>query len=501
MIPRYFVCTVFLFSLLILSCNNVFYDCKIYSVNGTTLNNGERLSEVTVTLSGKARRGKPISFSTNTNNDGEYLFEEIPNGTYTITPSKESFAFTPSNRTVTIDSGEITVEEFTVITNTKIWSKTFGGSKDEKATSIQQTSDGGFIISGWTRTYTDDPVGNSEAWVIKLDKSGASEWNQTYGGVATDHFDYIKQTPDGGYIAAGDTGTLVFKNFSLFSISNFYIVKLNSSGVAQWEKTYGGAEENDEAKAIDTTSDGGCIVAGYTRSYGSGGTDFWILKLDSSGSMEWQEFFGGTGDETPRTIQQTLDGGYIVGGYTTSFGSGSDDMWILKLDSSGQLEWEYLYGGVRSDRLWSMQETSDGGYIAAGYTYSFNPDGSISPGTYSNGVIFKLNESGTTEWSRIYEGETGNDTVRSISLCADGGYIASGSYTVPGNGLDAWILKLDSSGLVQWEKKYGGAGADEANSIIQTSDGGYALGGYTSSYSNGGEDLWLLKLDPEGNYQ
>ncbi|MCP4134251.1 MAG: carboxypeptidase regulatory-like domain-containing protein [bacterium] len=455
------------------------------SVSGKIVNPGYYLPGVTVTLSGNG-----ISQTAESGTGGVYSFAPVPDGTYTITPSSNGFNFTPESRTVSVCGNNPANYNFSYI---RVWSKTFGCTKDDKANYIQQTVDGGYIVSSWTR-----PGNNADAWGIKLSKSGSTEWSQTYGGVATDHFEVIKQTPDGGYIAAGDTGAVVIKNLSVLSVPDFYVVKLSSSGVPVWEKNFGGSDD-DEAKAMDVTLDGGCIVAGYTDSYGSGGSDFWVLKLDSSGNKDWEEFFGGTGSDSPRSIQQTSDGGYIVGGNTWSYGSGIDDMWILKLDSSGQLEWQYLYGGVQSEKLWSIQETADG-YIAAGHTHSYNLDGSISSGAYSNGVILKLSSAGTKEWIKFYGG-SGSDEIHSVSLTDDGGYVATGSYTVSGNGMDLWILKLDSLGDTQWERKHGDTGSDRGYSIVQTSDGGYAVAGYTSSYGNGGDDCWMLKLDTEGNYQ
>ena len=194
---------------------------------------------------------------------------------------------------------------------------------------------------------------------------------------------------------------------------------------AQWSKTYGGSDW-DEAYAVQQTRDGGYIVAGHTESYGVNNDDLWVLKLNLQGSVIWQKTYGGVTSDIAYSIQQTTDDGYIVAGSTTSFGEGAQDMWILKLDSMGNISWQKAYGGGNTDNAWSIKQTGDGGYIVAGTTFSFG---------------------------------TGN--------------------------YDIWIVKLGQNGTPSWQKTYGSGGNDIAYSIQQTTDGGYIVAGYTASFGAG----------------
>jgi uncharacterized delta-60 repeat protein len=304
------------------------------------------------------------------------------------------------------------------------------------------------------------------------------------GGTNIDVARSIQQTSDGGYIVAGDT-----HSFGAF-YSNALIIKLNSSGNIQWSRSIG-ETDGDDASSIQQTSDGGYIVAGYTNSFGTGG-DVLVVKLDSSGNIQWSRAIGGTDDDAANSIQQTSDGGYIVAGYTYSFGAGSYDFLIIKLNSSGNIQWSRAIGGTNYDEALSIQQTSDGGYIVAGYTNSFGA------GRF-DALIIKLNSSGNIQWSRAIGGTNGDDAV-SIQQTSDGGYIVAGYTNSFGAGGDVLIIKLNSSGNIQWSRAIGGTNYDEALSIQQTSDGGYIVAGYTDSFGTGG-DVLVFKLDSSGNIQ
>ncbi|MDE2180364.1 MAG: hypothetical protein KGJ40_05895, partial [candidate division NC10 bacterium] len=234
-------------------------------------------------------------------------------------------------------------------------------------------------------------------------------------------------------------------------------------------KTYGGAND-DWIGSIRQTTDGGYIVAGYTTSFGAGNADAWVLKLDATGAVQWQKTYGGVGYDEATSIQQTTDGGYIVAGYTNSFGAGYQDAWVLKLDSTGTVVWQQTYGGTDYDYATSIQQTTDGGYIVAGRTRSFGGAG------FDDAWILKLNSTGTVEWQKTYGG-TGGDEATSIQQTTDGGYIVAGSTSFGAGNADAWVLKLDAVGAVQWQRTYGGAANDYATSIHQTADGGYIVSG------------------------
>jgi len=369
-----------------------------------------------------------------------------------------------------------------IVNNTKVetWQRTFGGWYNDEANSIQQTVDGGYIVAGWTKSFSS---GEEDAYILKLNSKRETEWQKTFGGESIDEAKSIQQTTDGGYIVAGWTWSFGAGG------KDAYILKLNSNGEVEWQKAFGG-EYNDEADSIQQTTDGGYIAAGGTESFGSGGKDVYILKLNSNGEVEWQKAFGGEYNDEADSIQQTTDGGYIVAGWTWSFGSGLEDIYILKLDSNGEVEWQKTFGGGSYDEANSIQQTTDGGYIVAGWTKSFR--------SREDAYILKLNSKGDLEWQKTFGGGD-SDGANSIQQTKDGGYIVAGwTYSFGFGGKDAYILRLNSKGDLEWQKTFGGGNYDEANSIQQTTDGGYIVAGWTYSFGSGESDIYIFKLDSKG---
>ncbi|MGB4230489.1 MAG: hypothetical protein WBJ63_08040, partial [Bacteroidales bacterium] len=288
--------------------------------------------------------------------------------------------------------------------------------------------------------------GGYDSWIVKLSNSGDIEWKKCLGGNGTDVSTSIQQTNDGGFIVAGYTSSNDSNVSGNHGGYDYWIVKLSNSGDIEWQKCLGG-ENDDRANSIQQTNDGGYIVAGRSASiYGdvSGnhcGYDYWIVKLNSLGDIEWQKCLGGNGPEVSTSIQQTNDGGYIVAGYTFSNNSdvsgnhGGDDYWIVKLNNSGDIEWRKCYGGTHDDYAKCIQQTNDGGFIVAGYTLSNDGDVSgnhDSNGTYYEGWIVKLNNSGDIEWQKCLGG-TNDDYATYIQQTNDGGFIVAG-YTSSNDG-------------------------------------------------------------------
>ncbi|MFC1474876.1 myxococcus cysteine-rich repeat containing protein [bacterium] len=307
----------------------------------------------------------------------------------------------------------------------KIWDKTFRRFRGNKAYSIEQTTDGGFILAGTTEF---PEAGEFDVWVMKLDSSGESQWNiQISKNINTTDYAYsIQQTTDGGFIFAGST------ELSDAGEPDIWVVKLDvdESENSEWSETYGGTS-SDTAHSIQQTADNGYIVAGGTESYGAGRSDFWILKLDSSGEKQWDKTFGWISHDDAYSIQQTTDGGYIVAGYTDQQGLAHYQIWIIKLDSSGEKQWDKTFGGTSDNIAYSIQQTTDGGYIVAGDTYFW---------------VMKLDSSGESQWDERF-GVTSYDEAYSIQQTTDGGYIVAGRTNSYGaGGSDFWILKLDSEG-------------------------------------------------------
>ena len=294
----------------------------------------------------------------------------------------------------------------------EVWNQTYGGSLHDSARSAKQTADGGYILAGETWSYG---AGTFDFWLVKTDENGNEEWNQTYGGSEHDRAYSVQQTTDGGYIVAGWTCSYGAGN------EDFWLVRTDENGNEEWNQTYGGGSY-DKAFSVQRTLDEGFIVAGVTRSYGAGFADFWLVKTDEYGNEEWNQTYGGTYHEGAYSVQQTTDGGYIVAGYTESYGAGFDDIWLVKTDENGNEEWNQAYGGSEQDRAYSVQQTLDGGYIIAGMSSSYGA------GEYDFWLV-KTDENGNEEWNQNYGG-TNSNGARSVQQTSDEGYIVTG-YTYP----------------------------------------------------------------------
>lgn len=413
------------------------------------------------------------------------------------------------------------------------WHKCLGGLDGDWAQSIQQTMDSGYIVAGYT--LSDDSLvsgnhGFDEFWITKLNNAGNMEWNKCLGGSSYDEAYAIQQTSDSGYIVAGfsvsDDGDVSGNHGS----DDFWVVKLSGTGNIVWQKSLGGTLM-DDAYSIDQTSDGGYIVIGESQSNDGdatnnhGGSDYWIIKLDSNGNLLWQKSLGGSGDDVPNSIRQTSDGGFIVAGSTLSNDGdvngnhGNWDYWIVKLNDTAAVEWQKCFGGTGQDICYKIQETTDSGYILTGFTKSNNGDVSGLHGTSQPDVwVVKLNNLGILEWQKCLGG-TGDDKSYAIEQCNDGGYIVAG-YAKSNNGdvsgnhavgmHDYWLVKLNNTGSIEWQKCLGGTDSDWARSVKQTTDNGFIVAGWSSSYdgnvtglhgNTAQPDFWIVKLnfDPTAN--
>jgi uncharacterized delta-60 repeat protein len=362
-----------------------------------------------------------------------------------------------------------------------LFQKTIGGTNADYGYSIQQTSDGGYVITGYTQSFG---AGYSDIFVIKLDSSGNLSWAKTIGGTDYESGYSIQQTSDGGYVITGGT-----RGFGAGG-TDVFVIKLDSSGNLSWAKTIGGTN-SDYGNSIQQTSDGGYVITGYTQSFGAGNGDVFVIKLDSSGNLSWAKTIGGTNSDYGNSIQQTSDGGYVITGYTQSFGAGYSDIFVIKLDSSGNLSWARTIGGTSDDEGSSIQQTSDGGYVITGYTQSFGAGGDV--------FVIKLDSSGNLSWAKTIGG-TSYDYGNSIQQTSDGGYVITGYTSSFGAGsYDVFVIKLNSSGNLSWAKTIGGTSDDAGYSIQQTSDGGYVITGRTGSFGAGNYDVFVIKLDSSGN--
>jgi len=335
------------------------------------------------------------------------------------------------------------------------WSKTFGGPVSSFR-SVQQTSDGGYIITGYT---------GGDVWLVKTDAAGNEEWSKTFGGLDADIGFSVQQTSDGGYIVAGSTSSFGA------GYSDLWLIKTDAAGNEEWSKTFGGTSY-DEGRSVQQTSDGGYIIVGTTYSYGPGLCNLWLIKTDAAGNEEWSKTFGlgGASSSGGYSVQQTSDGGYIIAGYIYS--AVDADLWLIKTDAAGNEEWSKTFGGTGNDYGYSVQQTSDGGYIIVGKTTSYGAGG-------ADLWLIKTDAAGNEEWSKTFGGSWG-DTGYSVQQTSDGGYIIVG-YTLSYD-YDLWVIKTDSEGNEEWNKILGGSYDDMGYSVQQTSDGGYIIAGTTDGY-------------------
>ncbi|MDD5529195.1 MAG: T9SS type A sorting domain-containing protein [bacterium] len=242
-----------------------------------------------------------------------------------------------------------------------LWTRTYGGSKDDKGFSVAQTTNDGFIITGWTNSYG---AGNYDVYLIKTDSVGDALWTKTYGGINYDGGRSVLQATDGGFILVGGTESYGTGNFDI------YLIKTDSSGDTVWTRTFGGSED-DRGYSVLQTSDGGFIVAGITFSYGAGVRDVYVIRVNFAGDTLWTKTYGGTNDDICYSINHTKDGGFIITGWTSSYGAGGYDVYLIKIDSVGDTLWTRTYGGSSDDWGNSVEQTTDDGFVIAGLTSSF----------------------------------------------------------------------------------------------------------------------------------
>jgi hypothetical protein len=400
------------------------------------------------------------------------------------------------------------------------WQKSFGGTAADNAYSIESTPDGGYVVTGFTQSNNDGEVignhGGLDYWVIKLDAIGTIQWKKCFGGSTDDYAFVVKNTSDGGFIVAGQTSSTdgnITGNHGDFDCG---LVKLDANGNIQWQKSLGGSN-GDYVYSIQPTPDGGYFVGGVTTStdgnvtLNHGESDYWAVKLDATGTIQWQKSFGGSGLESVQSVQTTSDGGYVMAGFSQSTDGnvtgnhGDYDCWIVKLNANGTMQWQKSLGGSGYDAAFSIQTTSDGGYVVAGKSNSTNGNVTGNHGYFDYWVL-KLNSSGNVQWQKSLGG-SGEEDANSIQKTADGGYVVAGfSDSVNGNvtgnhgDRDFWVVKLNAIGNIQWQQSMGGTAAESALSIQATSDGGYVLAGYSESTdgtvtgSHGGGDFWVVKL-------
>ncbi len=357
-----------------------------------------------------------------------------------------------------------------------LWTKTYGGANDDYGYSVQQTTDGGYIIAGSSSSFTSF---SDDIYIIKTDSLGDTVWTKIYGGEYLEVGNSVQQTSDGGYIITGLTTSFGAGSYDI------YLLKTDPFGDTLWAKTYGG-QRRDVGCSVQQTKDGDYIIAGYTESFGAGEKDVYLIKTDSVGNTLWTKTYGGKEDDYATSVQCTSDQGYIIVGNKGFYEAGSHYryVWLLKTDDKGDTLWTKTYSGIDYLIARSVQQTADGGYII------------VADGWHIS--LIKTDSLGDTLWTKTY-----SEGIESIGLSvqqtSDDGYIVAGTINLPYVIYEVYLIKTDASGDTLWTKTYGGVdwGWDFGLSAQITRDGGYIVVANTRSYGAGGHDVWLLKIAPD----
>jgi len=353
--------------------------------------------------------------------------------------------------------------------SSEMWSQTYVGEFEDIAYSLVEASDGGFALAGWRRPSWGE---HSDFWLVKTDAYGNMIWNRTFGGEDEETAYALVETSDGGYAVAGFT-----KSFGA-GLSDFWLVKTDANGNEEWNRTYGGTKK-DYAHSLVITSDGGYALAGYTNSFGADGFNFLLIKTDGAGNVEWTQTYGGANHEEAFSLVETSDEGFALAGYTNSFGAGVFDFWLVKTDANGNMLWNRKYGGKSSvDWAFSLVETSDEGFALGGWKQS-------SMGFISEFLLVKTDSYGNMLWNQTYD-EAGYDVSQSLIETSDGGFALVGNNR---------LVKTDEYGNLEWTQTYE---EGNPNSLVEVYDGGYVLAGEIIPYDSERPDFWLAKTDEHG---
>jgi hypothetical protein len=354
--------------------------------------------------------------------DNGYSVQQTTDGGYII-----------SGRTKSFGAGETDVYFIKTEPNGYIqWQKTFGGGDEDMGYSVQQTIDSGYIIAGTTYSFG---AGTSDVYLIKTDPNGNGQWEKTFGGSYEDYGQSVQQTVDEGYIITGWS-----EIDPMYEIQEVYLIKTDPNGNIQWQRTFG-RNNYDWGSSVHQTLDGGYIIVGADESFESGDCDVYLIKTNPNGNIQWQKTFGGSSYDWGDSVQQTSDGGYIIAGNTASFGAGSTDVYLIKTDPNGDGQWEKTFGGSKAEYGRSVQQTSDGGYIIAGTAHSFGAG-------LDDLYLVKTDSNGNLQWEKTFGG-SGNEFDGSVQRTSDGGYIVAGtSYSFGSGKSDVYLIKLCGDGTL-----------------------------------------------------
>jgi hypothetical protein len=402
------------------------------------------------------------------------------------------------NTSTTPDNSSVTIERIS----------TFGGTRNESAQSVTKTSDGGYAVLGYAQSMDGDITDKQDEsysfWVLKFDAANQLQWSKTHGGTNDDRGNKIIQTTDGGFAILGYTNSNDQDVSNNAGLRDYWIAKLDASGNLTWQNSFG-YSGLDSGISMVQTNDNGYMLVGVldvTASGGEGnsrnsserhaGGDYWAIKLNDGGQKEWSRYYGGFFTDTPSDVIQTQDNGFIIVGTSDSEdvdisnNKGTYDFWVLKIDSSGTILWEKNFGGTEIDEAESIVASGDGNFIIAGETRSMDVDVSQNNGAADVWII-KISHSGELIWEKNFGGSS-FDVSRSVRKTQDNGFLISGSSRSSDGDVDinmgqndAWFLKIDSNGALQWQKSIGGSNIDFAYDATQLNDGSFVIVGESAS--------------------
>ena len=400
------------------------------------------------------------------------------------------------------------------------WQKCYGGISYEQANAVELTDDGGFILAGWSQSFEGlvaDNHGVNDYWVVKTNSEGEIVWTKSIGGSGNDYCRDIVKMTDGGYLLVGHSYSNDDDVSENMGFDDFWVVKITDDGSIEWEKSFGGSG-SDEAYAASPISDGGCILAGSTGSNdgdvseNKGLDDFWIVRLNASGDLVWERSYGGSSTDIAHSVFQTSDGDFVILGKTlsndgdVSGNNGFYDFWVIKLTDSGELIWQNCLGGSYHDNGKCAIEASDGGIVLAGETASEDGDVSDFYGGWSDVWLVKLSADGLLEWENSFGGSV-DETPEKIIAPNEGGFMLicdTGTFYMDGTTSvaisDAWVIKVDDEGELEWEQRFGGSIQDTFYDFEEISPNQYIFAGRSRSSDidvpdfYGEDDYWLVKM-------
>jgi len=312
----------------------------------------------------------------------------------------------------------------TDINGDSLWSRTFGGEEDDNGKCIQQTADGGFVIVGYTASFGES---FGDVWLIRTNADGDSLWARTYGGIDPDEGQSVQQTTDGGFVIVGRTWSFGA------GVSDVWLIRTNTDGDSLWSRTFGEGWAEDDGMSVQQTADGGFVIVGKTGD-GGDGSDIWLIRTDADGDSLWSHSFGGGSGDFGYSVQETDDGGFVIGGSTHSFGAGSFDVWLIRTDADGDALWSHTYGGDGYDWCSSVQKTVDGGFLIAGYTELFGAGN-------CDIWLIKTDAEGDTLWSCIFGGESWEYGTGAQQTVDDGFVITGYTRSFGAGECDVWLVK------------------------------------------------------------